>query len=109
WALSFAVLCGLWIAQISTGPEIDFQLPGPLPTLAGLLLCVIFLLQSVVSLGIDRRIERGVVRHFYWLIWYPLAYWMLSAATSVVGFLKVTFGAKRRAGTWISPDRGIGT
>jgi biofilm PGA synthesis N-glycosyltransferase PgaC len=49
------------------------------------------------------------MRHYIWLIWYPLAYWMLSAATSCVGFLKVTFGAKRRAGTWISPDRGVGT
>ena len=109
WALSFAGLCALWVLQISTGPEIDFGLPGPLPTLAGLLMSGVFLLQSVVSLGIDRRIEPGVLRQFIWLIWYPLAYWMLSAATSVVGFLQVTFGAKRRAGTWVSPDRGVGS
>lgn len=109
WALSFGGLIGLWILQISTGPDIDFQLPGPLPTLAGLLLSLVFLVQSAVSLLIDRRIERGVFRHFIWLIWYPLAYWMLSAATSCVGFLKLTFGAKRRAGTWVSPDRGVGT
>jgi biofilm PGA synthesis N-glycosyltransferase PgaC len=109
WALSFGMLVLLWVLQISTGPEIDFGLPGPLPTLAGLLLSIVFLIQSAVSLVIDRRIERGIMRHYIWLIWYPLAYWMLSAATSCVGFLKVTFGAKRRAGTWISPDRGVGT
>jgi biofilm PGA synthesis N-glycosyltransferase PgaC len=107
WAFSFALLLALWVLQISTGPEIDFALPGPLPTLAGLLLSVLFLAQSSVSLAIDRRVERGVVRHFYWLIWYPLAYWMISASTTVVGFTKVTFGAKRRAGTWVSPDRGL--
>jgi biofilm PGA synthesis N-glycosyltransferase PgaC len=109
WALSFALLIGLWVLQISTGPEIDFNLPGPLPTLAGLLLSLVFLVQSSVSLLIDRRVEPRVFRHFIWLIWYPLAYWMMSAATSCVGFTKVTFGAKRRAGTWVSPDRGVGT
>ena len=108
WALSFGLLVALWVLQFSTGPEIDFNLPGPLPTLAGLLLSVVFLVQSGVSLLIDRRVEPRIFRHFIWLIWYPLAYWMMSAATSCVGFVKVTFGAKRRAGTWISPDRGIG-
>jgi biofilm PGA synthesis N-glycosyltransferase PgaC len=109
WALSFGLLISLWTLQICTGPEIDFGLPGPLPTLAGLLLTVVFLLQSVVSLTIDRRIERSIMQHYVWLIWYPLAYWMLNAATSCVGFVKVTFGAKRRSGTWISPDRGVGS
>jgi biofilm PGA synthesis N-glycosyltransferase PgaC len=109
WALAFGGLLLLWVLQICTGPEIDFALPGPLPTLAGLLLSGVFLIQSSVSLTIDRRIEPSILRHYIWLIWYPLAYWMLSAATSCVGFLKVTFGAKRRAGTWISPDRGVGS
>ncbi|AOS43632.1 Poly-beta-1,6-N-acetyl-D-glucosamine synthase [Lacunisphaera limnophila] len=108
WALAFGMLIALWVLQISTGPEIDFGLPSPLPTLAGLLLSLVFLVQSSVSLAIDRRIEPGIFRHFIWLIWYPLAYWLLSAATTFVGFLKVTFGAKRRSGTWVSPDRGVG-
>jgi biofilm PGA synthesis N-glycosyltransferase PgaC len=107
WALAFGALCLLWLLQALTGPEIDFGLPGPMPTLSGLLLSAAFLLQSAVSLLIDRRLERSFARHFVWLIWYPLAYWLLSAATTCVGFVRVTFGAKRRTGTWVSPDRGV--
>jgi biofilm PGA synthesis N-glycosyltransferase PgaC len=64
------------------------------------------LLQFFVSLLIDGRYERQLVRHFFWMIWYPLAYWLISVFTTVVALPKTIFN-RQRIGTWISPDRGL--
>ena len=55
---------------------------------------------------IDRRYERGIGWNYFWIIWYPLAYWMLSLLTTIVAVPKTLFSKSRGIATWTSPDRG---
>jgi biofilm PGA synthesis N-glycosyltransferase PgaC len=64
-------------------------------------------LQFAVSLRIDSRYEKGLSRYYYWMIWYPLAFWLISLLTSIVGLPKALFKKRGRRATWVSPDRGV--
>ena len=64
------------------------------------------ILQFLTALLIERRYERGLMRELPWIIWYPLAFWLLSAMTALAGFFKAILRRRRRA-VWVSPDRGV--
>jgi len=61
-----------------------------------------------VSLIIERRYEQGIGASLFWIIWFPVVYWMLSLFTTLVAFPKVMLMRKRSRARWVSPDRGIG-
>ena len=46
-----------------------------------------------------------MLRSLFWTIWFPLAFWMISCATTVVGLPRALM--QPRQATWISPDRGV--
>jgi biofilm PGA synthesis N-glycosyltransferase PgaC len=56
---------------------------------------------------IERRYEAGMLRNLFWIIWYPLAFWLLSALTTVVALPRAIFRTRRTRTTWVSPDRGL--
>ncbi|MEZ5494618.1 MAG: hypothetical protein R3E61_08600 [Pseudomonadales bacterium] len=58
----------------------------------GVILGCTCLLQFLVSMIIDSRYER--YHENYWMVWYPLAYWMLNVVTTVCGFPKAFFKKK---------------
>ena len=66
-----------------------------------------YLFQAVVSVALDARFERGVHRAIFWVVWYPLVFWVLQALTAAVALPKALLRRRGQAGTWISPDRGI--
>ena len=76
-----------------------------IPEWYGTTLCLTYLLQAFVSVRLERRFEPARAYSLFWIIWYPLAYWLLSTLTSVVAMPRALF--LRRGGIWISPDRGI--
>ena len=76
-----------------------------LPSWGGAFIGLTCLLQFAVSLAIDSRYEKGLGRFYYWIIWYPVLYWLLSVMTTLVAVPRTLFGRRRRA-TWVSPDRG---
>lgn len=78
-----------------------------LPRWTGVMLGVTCLTQFAVSLAIDSRYEKGLWRVYFWVIWYPLAFWILSMLTTVVAVPKALFKRRGRRATWVSPDRGI--
>ena len=41
------------------------------------------------------------------MIWYPLVYWMLTTATSIVALPKAILKRRGTLAIWTSPDRGI--
>ena len=78
-----------------------------LPGWQGVLLLITCLSQFMLSMFIDNRYEPGLKRHFFWIIWYPLFYWLLNVFTTAFGMPKAL---RRKAGsraTWSSPDRGV--
>lgn len=65
------------------------------------------MLQFGVSLLIDRRYEPGVGRSYFWMIWYPIAFWVLGFLTVVAATPSVLLGRDRGRAVWTSPDRGL--
>ena len=73
----------------------------------GVILGSTCLLQFFVSLAIDSKYEAGIARYCYWMVWYPLAYWMLNVVTTVIAVPKAIFRRRGDRGLWTSPDRGL--
>jgi biofilm PGA synthesis N-glycosyltransferase PgaC len=55
---------------------------------------------------LDRRHDRGLGRNLFWMIWYPIAFWVINCASTVAAYPTVLVRGRARA-RWISPDRGI--
>ena len=55
----------------------------------------------------DGRYEPKLGRYYYWMIWYPMIYWVIQVATSIVALPKAMFKRKGERAVWVSPDRGI--
>lgn len=73
----------------------------------GVVMAMVCLLQFGISLRIDRRYEPGIGRYYYWMIWYPAAYWLITLCTSIVATPKtILAGSHHKKAIWVSPDRG---
>lgn len=106
WAYSMAGVIALFLlGQVLPLPE-PLQISTLLPGWAGLVIGTTCLMQFGVSMFLDSRYERGLGRYYYWMIWYPLAFWFLSVFTTLVAIPKVILRGSRRA-RWKSPDRGL--
>ncbi|HEY1287772.1 MAG TPA: poly-beta-1,6-N-acetyl-D-glucosamine synthase [Burkholderiales bacterium] len=107
WALCMGLLIVYRIIDIVMY-DVDLQ-SAPVLMLgwAGMLLGATFLLQSLLSLWLDRRYDKGLLRIWFWMIWYPLAYWAMNAATVVVALPNAWLRKSGRKATWVSPDRGL--
>jgi biofilm PGA synthesis N-glycosyltransferase PgaC len=104
YCMVFALAVGiLWGA--------GFRLPAILPGFQlvpewwGLTLAITYLAQALVSHLLERRYERGMMRGLFWIIWYPLAFWLINVFTSVAALPRVLLRPRRA--TWESPDRGL--
>lgn len=75
----------------------------------GMMLGATCLLQFVVSLKIDARYEPEGRHTYYWIIWYPFAYWLMNVVTVAIGLPKAIFKRKGKRAVWVSPDRGVQT
>ena len=95
----------LWSVDLGpTRPLPQFRL---IPEWWGLTLTLTYFAQALVSVLLESRYERGMLRSLFWMIWYPLAFWMLSAVTTAVALPRVLSQPKKEHTTWISPDRGL--
>jgi biofilm PGA synthesis N-glycosyltransferase PgaC len=109
WAYTMGIVFVLW----TIGQLID--LPPPIssanipPGWSGVLLGTMCLIQFAVSLTIDSRYEKKLGRVYYWLIWYPMVYWIIQVLTSIVALPRALMRPRGRRGLWTSPDRGIRT
>ena len=107
WAYVIFGIILLWaIGQFFDLPP-HLHINTLVPGWNGTLLAVTCLLQFAVSLFIDSRYEPKIRRYYYWMIWYPMLFWMLSAATTLVGLPAALLKDRNKRATWTSPDRGI--
>ena len=65
------------------------------------------MLQIAVGMYLDRRYDRRFGRQFYWVIWYPAAFWVVTFLTAVAAVPKVALRARGARALWTSPDRGL--
>lgn len=78
-----------------------------MPGWTGVLIGSTCLLQIGVSLKLDKRYDHGLGRMFFWMIWYPLAYWILNVLTTVYAVPKTLLRDRHARAVWKSPDRGL--
>jgi len=71
-------------------------------------LCITCLFQFAVSLGIDSRYEqRTGEKYYYWMIWYPIVYWLINIGTAVNGLIKAVRKKRGQRALWVTVDRGL--
>jgi biofilm PGA synthesis N-glycosyltransferase PgaC len=95
----------LW--SVGLGPSRPLPVFRIVPDWWGLTLTLTYLAQALVSHLLDSRYERGMLRSLFWMIWYPLAFWLLSAVTAAVALPRVLLQPTKERTTWVSPDRGL--
>jgi poly-beta-1,6-N-acetyl-D-glucosamine synthase len=108
WAYSLLALSVAWLVGLVLPTGAIPPIASPLvPQSGGVLLGTVCLLQFVFSTAMDARYDRGLGRTLFWMIWYPVAYWVIGAATTVAAYPEVITRGKGRRARWVSPDRGI--
>lgn len=110
WAYVMLTIILLWALGHVLALPAALQVDTLLPRWHGVILALVCMMQFATSLVIERRYERGLARHFYWVIWYPLAFWALGMFAAVVAFprtLAIFVRRRQVRARWVSPDRGI--
>jgi poly-beta-1,6-N-acetyl-D-glucosamine synthase len=107
WAHLMALTVVLWLLGLWLPLPEAIRVNTLLPEWYGVILGFTCLLQFAVSLAIDGRYEGGMGRYYYWMVWYPIAFWVINMVTTVAAVPKAI--AKRRGAraVWVSPDRGL--
>ena len=65
-------------------------------------LALVNVLPTVVGIALS-----GLLKNCFWMIWYPIIYWVIPAATSVTALPKILLRDTEKRARWTSPDRGI--
>lgn len=108
WSYLMLIMAILWIVSyilpVQTLPLVGSPV---IPHGTGILLGATCLIQFALSKWMDSRYESKLGRNFYWMIWYPLVYWMINIGSTIVAFPKVLFRDTGKRARWVSPDRGI--
>jgi biofilm PGA synthesis N-glycosyltransferase PgaC len=77
------------------------------PEWTGTFLALVCMAQAGSALLFESSVEKGLFRYLFWFIWYPLAYWVISAFAMVVGLPKAILHTRGKRAVWESPDRGL--
>ena len=108
WSYLMLVLTVIWLASLVLPAGLVPVVGSPLiPRSSGVFLGATCLLQFAVSKWLDSRYEKGLGRNFYWMIWYPLVFWIINIGTTIAAFPKVLRRREGKRARWVSPDRGI--
>lgn len=108
WAFTFAITIVLWALGLFFVLPDNLQVVSIVPPgFTGLVLACVCLMQFSLSLFIERRYEERLGRTLFWVIWYPLVFWMITLFTTLASFPKVMLRPRQERARWTSPDRGI--
>lgn len=106
WSYAFVSFGGLWLLNFIF-PH-DLPVAKIFPEWKGAVLVSLCLVQSAIALWIDRRYEKNILWYYFWVIWYPFVYWVISALATVWAAPRALFGhSKGKLAVWQSPDRGL--
>jgi biofilm PGA synthesis N-glycosyltransferase PgaC len=107
WTYTLVIIVLLWLVERVVPHSTIWVIGSPLiPERGGVLLAGTCLLQFVLSKWLDSHYDSRSGRSNFWMIWYPLAFWLINTAATAVGFLRaIKLGHGKRA-RWVSPDRG---
>lgn len=108
WAHIFLLCMIFWsYGWLSGDWFLIAQLGNPVALWNGSVIALVCMLQFAVSLLVDNKYDKHLWLTYFWVIWYPVIYWVFNAMTVLVATpqgLTKKFG---KAATWASPDRGL--
>jgi biofilm PGA synthesis N-glycosyltransferase PgaC len=107
WAYSIVIVVALWLLGCIVPLRPFIHVASPIPGWAGVVIGTTCLLQIGLSLILDRHYDQRLGRTYFWMIWYPLVYWCISALTTVVAVPRILARKRSARAIWVSPDRGI--
>ncbi len=102
WSYAFFASIIFWLAVFLSGDIVSVY-----PIWNGCVIAIICLTQFIVSISINLRYDRKLAPTYFWVVWYPVFYWMFNAVATAVALpigLRKKFG---KTSLWVSPDRGI--
>jgi biofilm PGA synthesis N-glycosyltransferase PgaC len=98
WSHLFFAAAAFWVIALGAGV---YGFGGnPVPNFWGLLIATILVIQISIGLLLDGRYDHGIRRYGLWLPWYPIAYWILTAAAAVRASLIGVFSKPSGPVTW---------
>jgi biofilm PGA synthesis N-glycosyltransferase PgaC len=104
WAFCFVVLTALWIVSYAVGyPPIG---ASPIPNFWGMTIGTLCLVQLAVGTLVDRRYDRDIWKYFPYSVYYPIVYWALLAATSVLSLRWLFVTPRQQPITWNTERSG---
>ena len=108
WSYCFWGMVLLWLVTAVFDLSLGITPSPPLPPQwTGSVLAMTCILQFCVSLCVDRRYEKNMLRYLFWVIWYPFIYWMISSFTVIFATPRALLKKKGARAVWKSPDRGL--
>ena len=108
WSYAMLLLVVMWLAGFLTPHGLLPTLSSPLvPQGSGVFLSITCLIQFGFSKWLDSKYDRGLGRNYYWMIWYPIVFWVINVASTVVAYPKVLLRREGKRARWVSPDRGV--
>lgn len=107
WSYTVMIVIALYFLGLVVPLPPNWQVGSILPRWHGMILATTCLIQFLVSMLLEYQYERPrYFRYYFWVIWYPMLYWILSMSVVIVALPKALF-KRRRRGRWRRYDHGI--
>lgn len=73
----------------------------------GFIVTAMCIVQFSLAFALDSFYERGLMQYLFYIVWYAIIYWLLSAFAIFVAGFKVIFHKRKKnhVAVWVSPDR----
>lgn len=113
WAYAFVICALLWTVRLLfdvVGSGYSSLLPdlgNPLISWKGSVISMVCLLQFLVSILLDSRYDKKLLGIYFWVVWYPVVYWIFNALAAVVATPVALKRDMTTTAVWVSPDRGM--
>ena len=108
WSYLMLLVACIWLVDLIIPNHVLPVMSSPfLPYGTGILLGATCLFQFMISKWMDSRYEPGLLKNYYWMIWYPFVFWLITVTASILAFPKVLMRGDGKRARWVSPDRGI--
>jgi biofilm PGA synthesis N-glycosyltransferase PgaC len=107
WAYTMLFIIVLWLINLVKPLPDGWHVEAFLAGWNGVMVGTTCLLQIAISLSLDSRYDSGSAASFFWMVWYPLAYWMINMLTTIVAVPRALLRNTKARARWTSPDRGI--
>lgn len=108
WSYLMLLVACIWLVDLIIPNHVLPVMSSPfLPYGTGILLGATCLFQFMISKWMDSRYEPGLLKNYYWMIWYPFVFWLITVTASILAFPKVLIRGDGKRARWVSPDRGI--